>query len=112
MFARTRDKNDMKSGPPLNNGDISVQTRRTRLEILLSVLRAIKDGENKPTRIMYATNMSWIPTKKVLEKLVERGYIDVTEEPSGRRSKKRYEISEKGVKVLRYFNGAQELLYI
>jgi len=89
-----------------------LQTRRTRLEILLSILRAIHDGENKPTRIMYAMNMSWIPTKKVLEKLVERGFIDVTETPSGGRSKRRYDINEKGLKVLRYFNGAQELLYI
>lgn len=89
-----------------------MQIRRTRLEILLGVLSAIRDGENKPTRIMYATNMSWIPTKKILTKLVESGFIEVTEEPSGGRSKMRYEINEKGMKVLRYFNGAQELLSI
>ena len=87
-----------------------MQTRRTRLEILLSVLNAIKDGENKPTRIMYATNMSWTPTKKILTRLVERGFIDVTEEPSSGRSKRRYDINEKGMQVIRYFNGAQELL--
>jgi len=83
-----------------------VQTRRTRLEILLGVLNAIKDGENKPTRIMYATNMSWTPTKKILTRLV------VTEEPSNGRSKRRYDINEKGMRVIRYFNGAQELLLI
>ena len=89
-----------------------MQTRRTRLEILLGVLNAIKDGENKPTRIMYATNMSWTPTKKILTRLVERGFIDVTEEPSNGRSKRRYDINEKGMRVIRYFNGAQELLLI
>jgi predicted transcriptional regulator len=89
-----------------------MQTRRTRLEILLGVLNAIKDGETKPTRIMYATNMSWTPTKKILTKLIDQGFIDVSEEPSGGRSKKRYDINEKGMHVLRYFNGAQELLYI
>jgi predicted transcriptional regulator len=89
-----------------------VQTRRTRLEILLGVLNVIKDGENKPTRIMYATNMSWTPTKKILTRLVERGFIDVTEEPSNGRSKRRYDINEKGMRVIRYFNGAQELLLI
>lgn len=89
-----------------------MQTRRTRLEILLGVLKAIRDGENKPTRIMYATNMSWNPTQNILAKLVESRYIDVTEEPSGERSKKRYAINQKGMNVLRYFNGAQELLRI
>ena len=86
------------------------QTRRTRLEIMLNVLSAVKEGVNKPTRIMYAANMSWNPTKKILEKLLDEGFLEVTEEPLGRRSKNRYEITEKGIKVLEYFYGAQELI--
>ncbi len=87
-----------------------MNVRRTRLEIMLNVLTAVSDGVNKPTRIMYAANMSWNPTKKILEKLVGEGFLGVTEEPLGRRSKKRYEITEKGIKVLKYFYGAQELI--
>ena len=87
-----------------------MQSRRTRLEIMLSVLSAVEEGVNKPTRIMYAANMSWNPTKKILEKLVDEGFLGVTEEPLGRRSRKRYEITEKGKKVMSYFYGAQELI--
>jgi len=87
-----------------------MERRRTRLEIMLNVLNAVHDGVDKPTRIMYAANMSWNPTKKILEKLVGEGFLEVNEEPSGKRSKKRYEITEKGIKVLRYFYGAQELI--
>jgi len=87
-----------------------MERRRTRLEIMLNVLGAVHDGVDKPTRIMYAANMSWNPTKKILEKLVGEGFLEVYEEPSGKRSKKRYQITEKGIKVLRYFYGAQELI--
>ena len=64
----------------------------------------------KPTRIMYSANMSWNPTKKMLEKLVDEGHLGVIEEPLDRRSRKKYEITEKGKSVLSYFNGAQELI--
>jgi predicted transcriptional regulator len=77
---------------------------------MLNVLSIVRDGVEKPTRIMYAANMSWNPTKKILEKLVGKGFLGVTEEPFGRRSKKRYVITEKGIKVLKYFYGAQELI--
>jgi predicted transcriptional regulator len=79
---------------------------------MLKVLEAIRDGVDKPTRIMYAANMSWNPTQEVLAKLVEEGLIWVTDEPGGRRSKKRYKITEKGANVIRYFNGAKALINI
>ena len=40
-------------------------TRRSKLEIMLTVLRAVNDGETKPTKIMYASNMSWNLTQRV-----------------------------------------------
>jgi predicted transcriptional regulator len=86
--------------------------RRSKLEIMLKVLTAIRDGENKPTRIMYAANMSWNPTQQVLAKLVEEGLIRVTEKPGNKRAKKRYELTEKGSNVLRYFDGARALVNI
>ena len=86
--------------------------RRSKLEIMLKVLTAIRDGENKPTRIMYAANMSWNPTQKVLAKLVGEDLIRVTEKPGNKRAKKRYELTEKGSNVLRYFEGARALVNI
>jgi DNA-binding PadR family transcriptional regulator len=56
--------------------------------------------------------MSWNPTQRVLKKLVSEGHLDVIEEPSIQRAKKRYIITEKGASVLRYFRGAEELINI
>lgn len=79
---------------------------------MLKVLEAVREGVEKPTRIMYAVNMSWNPTQEVLVRLVEDGLIRVTEELGGRRSKKRYEITEKGANVIRYFQGVKALINI
>ncbi len=86
--------------------------RRSKLEIMLTVLGAVKSGINKPTRIMYEANMSWNPTQKVLKKLVSEGHLEVIEEPSVQRATKRYIITEKGASVLRYFSGVKELINI
>ena len=86
--------------------------RRSKLEIMLKVLKAIRDGETKPTRIMYAANMSWNPTQQVLKKLVGEDLIRVTEKPGSKRAKKRYGLTEKGSNVLRYFEGARALVNI
>ena len=86
--------------------------RRSKLEIMLKVLEAVREGVEKPTRIMYAVNMSWNPTQEVLVRLVEDGLIRVTEELGGRRSKKRYGITEKGANVIRYFQGVKALINI
>jgi predicted transcriptional regulator len=88
----------------------NVSERRSKLEILLTVLGAVKSGIDKPTRIIYAANMSWNPTQKVLKKLVSEGHLEVVEEPSVQRAKKRYIITEKGASVLRYFRGVDELI--
>ena len=59
---------------------------------------------------MYAANLSWNPTQNVLSKLLEQGLIQEFEVESGSRTKKRYDITEKGINVLRYFEGANELI--
>ena len=84
--------------------------RRTRLEIVLSILSAVMDGVDKPTRIMYAANMSWRPTQRILSRLVEQGLLEVRMNTESRQSKKRYVITEKGSNVLDYFDRAREIL--
>ena len=86
--------------------------RRSRLEIVLIVLEAIRDGVDKPTRIMYAANMSWAPVQRVLSGLVEQGLVLELSNTKSRQSKKRYEITEKGEKILEYFDGANEIVAI
>jgi predicted transcriptional regulator len=86
--------------------------RRSKLEITLDVLKAVRDGVDKPTRIMYVTNMSWNPTQELLERLVMGGHLEVTEERTEKRSKKRYVITEKGLTVISYLRGAEALINI
>ena len=84
--------------------------RRTRLEIVLSILSAVMDGVDKPTRIMYAANMSYRPTQRILSLLVEQGLLEVRMNTESRQSKKRYVITEKGADMLDYFEKAKDIL--
>ncbi|MBA7628113.1 hypothetical protein ES703_35583 [subsurface metagenome] len=82
--------------------------RRSRFEIMLEVLAAVRGGEDKPTRIMYAVNLSWGPTSRMLFSLVEQGLLELR--IASGRSRKRYVITERGVNVIDYFDKAQEIL--
>jgi len=84
--------------------------RRSRLEIILIILSAVRDGVDKPTRIMYAANMSWAPVQRMLSHLVEQGLILEVLNTESRYSKKRYLITEKGTNVLNYFENAKEIM--
>jgi predicted transcriptional regulator len=85
-------------------------SRRSRLEIILAVLLSVRSGEEKPTKIMYAANLSWGPTQRMLSYLVERGLLIVREEGDGRHAKRRYRITERGLGILDYFERAQEII--
>ena len=87
-----------------------MQSRRSRLDIVLIVLKAVKKGMDKPTRIMYAANLSWKPTQKILNKMVEQELLQVTLEKSEKRKKKRFTITEKGLHVIDYFERAKEIV--
>ncbi|HDI53195.1 MAG TPA: transcriptional regulator [Candidatus Bathyarchaeota archaeon] len=84
--------------------------RRSMLDIVLDVLSVVRDGVDKPTRIMYASNLSWRPTQRILKMMVERGLLKVVETEGDGRTKRRYVITERGLNVLEYFERAKELL--
>ncbi|MBS7630569.1 winged helix DNA-binding protein, partial [Candidatus Bathyarchaeota archaeon] len=84
--------------------------RRSRLDIMLNVLLAIKEGVDKPTRIMYATNLSWKPTQNILKNLVRQGLIRELSVEGEKRTKSRYALTEKGQDVIKYFEKAKDLL--
>jgi len=86
--------------------------RRSRLDIVLDVLTAVRRGVDKPTRIMYAANLSWRPTQRILLSLVQQGLLREIEDTKSRKTKKRYEITEKGAKVVQYFDRAKDLIAI
>jgi predicted transcriptional regulator len=92
----------------LKKRTINVTPKRSRLEIYMDVLKAIKKGTNKPTRIMYRTNLSWNPLTEVLDAMIEQNLIEA--EKHGRHIF--YKITEKGRNVLNYFDEALELIEI
>jgi len=85
--------------------------RRGKVEIYIEVLEIIMKGEVKPTRIMYSANLSWKVFQNVLNNLITQGLINENEESAGKdREVKRYEITESGMNVLKYFRKATTAL--
>ena len=85
-----------------------VSSKRSRIEIYIDVLQAIRKGVHKPTRIMYRTNLSWKPLMQVLDAMIKQQLI--ASENQG--THVTYKITEKGMNVLNYFNEAMELIEI
>ena len=54
---------------------VRVNSKRSRIEIYLDILRAIRKGVRKPTHIMYRTNLSWKPLMQILDAMLEQGLI-------------------------------------
>ena len=75
----------------------------------IEVLSVVAKGENRPTRIMYASNLSWTSLKSKLDLLLEKGYVDV-EFVSNRN--KLYSITSKGIEVLRYYKRIESLVEV
>ena len=85
-----------------------MSSKRSRIEIYLDILRAMKKGVDKPTRIMYRTNLSWKPLMQILDAMAEQGLV--ASESAG--THVTYRITAKGVNVLNYFNEAMELIEV
>ena len=84
--------------------------RRSKVDIILDVLSAFQNGEEKPSLIIYSANLSWKPTRKIFGILVDRGPLSEIEVTDSKRLKRSYVITEKGVKMLRYFDGTRDLV--
>jgi len=84
--------------------------RRSRLDISLDVLRTVKRGVMKPTRIMYAVNISWRPLQNILEAMVSGGFISKSKAKGNRQSKHYYKITQSGLNVLSYVDKDTDFL--
>ena len=78
--------------------------RRGWIDVKVDILRVISMGASKPTKIMYAANVSWDVLVKVLNEFVEKGLVRV-EDKGGRRA---YYITEKGAGVLSKYDSVCE----
>lgn len=88
--------------------------RRSRLELYLDVLWAIKRGTTKPTRIMYEANLSWKPLQKILNSMLAQKLVEDVDASDNRdkRTNTIYKITQKGENIINYFNRAREYLEI
>ena len=84
--------------------------RRSRLQILVDVLRVIESGTRKPTRIMHKGNLSWRPLQKILERLLEDELVTVQESKRGGCVSRRYSITGKGAAVVELYRDLRSLL--
>lgn len=84
---------------------------RSKLVIYVEVLNVINSGVRKPTIIMSRSNLSWTHLNKILISMIEQGLI--IEKPNelskdkkyreDKRTKRTYEITERGINIVRYF---------
>ena len=91
-----------------------MKSRRSKLEIYIDVLKEIKQGTSKPTRIMYGSNLSWKLLQGVLGSMVDQGLIEEIDKSSSKdkRTNKIYRITSKGDGVIRYFDRARGLIEV
>jgi predicted transcriptional regulator len=80
--------------------------KRSRLELYFDVLKVIGEGVDKPTRIMYKANLSWVTLGEALATLVNKEFV--VEKKMG--NSRRYLLSDKGQNALEHFNKALENL--
>ena len=89
-----------------------MKSRRSKLEVYLDVLWAIKSGTRKPTRIMYESNLSWKPLQRTLNALMNQDLI-VEYTPNDIKDKRTstcYQLTQKGENVIQYFKRAEDLI--
>jgi predicted transcriptional regulator len=86
-----------------------LSTRRSGFQIAVDVLTVIGEGEDRPTRIMYASNLSWNSLRGTIDILVGKGYVD---EMFLNEKQKRYSITSKGSDVLGYYNRLESLVQV
>jgi predicted transcriptional regulator len=78
-------------------------SKRSRLEIYLDVIKVLRKGESRPTRIMYQSNLSWKPLMQILDSLMRQEIIEVTQDSFHNV----YRLTKKGIDVLEYFENAE-----
>lgn len=82
--------------------------RRSRLETKHDILRAIqREGEARPTHIMYKANVSWTVMQDFLKGLESQSLITIVSQRSGHNT---YTLTEKGIECLQTLVLAKSLL--
>jgi predicted transcriptional regulator len=88
----------------------ALSPRRSSFQIAVDVLTVINEGESRPTRIMYASNLSWNTLRSTLDLLVNKGYAEEASDFTTRG--KQYTITQSGSNVLRYYDRLEDLVKV
>ena len=78
--------------------------RRSRMETLCDIVRAIGAGAEKPTHIMYKANLSWTVMQGYIKELETQGLV-FSQDLEG---KKMYKLTEKGFALLKQYISIKE----
>ena len=78
-------------------------SKRSRLEIYLDILKVLRKGESRPTRIMYQSNLSWKPLTQILDSLIRQEIVEATQI----NFHNVYRLTKKGFDTLEYFKNAE-----
>jgi predicted transcriptional regulator len=74
--------------------------RRSRLELYLDVLKAIHQGRQAPSRVVYAANLSYDRVINCINFLIDHNLVTQINGTT----KKRYVTTERGRNVVKYFH--------
>jgi len=88
----------------------ALSPRRSSFQIAVDVLTVINEGESRPTRIMYASNLSWNTLRSTLDLLVNKGYAEEGSDFQTR--SKQYNITQSGMNVLKYYDRLEDLVKV
>jgi predicted transcriptional regulator len=83
----------------LDESTLLAGVRRSRMEVKIDILLAIKEGAGRPTHIMYRSNLSWTVMQGFIRTLEVQGLVRT--ETIER--KKTYLLTEKGERVLKTY---------
>jgi predicted transcriptional regulator len=90
------------------------QMRRSKMEMYIDILKVLaQNGPLKLTHVMYKANVNCSVLKENLEFLIKQNLIEEQITIKKRnKTKIRYAITDKGRKVIRYFNEINVALHI
>ena len=86
--------------------ELKRSAKRSKLQLFIDILKTIENGEYKPTRIMYKSNLSWQPLKQILNRMVELELVE--KKKIGTRQS--FRITERGKIFLKTINELRRFL--
>ncbi len=82
--------------------------KRERLEVIKDILKAIQTNRNiKPTRLLYASNLSQRMFKNYLNELIEKKFIQIA---LNNKEKRTFSLTKKGYEFLREYSVIENLV--